>query len=361
MGLSGETQKESFMPTGATFFVGFDGFIDSLLHCVAQRLSPKKFTPITKIGDFAAIAKNAESKNASVECVLHLQDLGGNGPLLARALASLSNNVILVGCCGFPHLHPVFSPLEKSKIALHSIANPGLTDALEFSDGKLFLGKMGELSGLTLPTLIKRFPSLNTSIKQSCCIATVNWTMMRLVDEFWNHLLKNPSLLAHTPTLFVDLANPAKRAHSDLEKCLSLLAKLNRMTPVILGLNRAESELVAQCCNIDPPKSLLSFAQVLRKRLSLSSILIHTKKEAAIASEEESSSVQVPWTNTPFRTTGAGDTFNGGFLSALMNGKNLQESLRSAIAASGVFVRTGLPPSSKTIKQFFSRWEKGGI
>jgi sugar/nucleoside kinase (ribokinase family) len=347
------------MHRGSTIFVGFDGFVDSLFHCVAKRISPKKFTPLDKIGEFAAIAKAAASKNASVECVLHLQDLGGNGPLLARALASLSHNVILAGCCGHPKLHPIFLPLPKKNLILHSIANPGLTDALEFSDGKLFLGKMGELSELSLFTLLDRFPSLDASIQQSCCIATVNWTMMRLVDEFWSYLLKNRHLLKATPTLFVDLANPAKRTCSDLQKCLSLLAKLNKITPVILGLNRAESELVAKNVGLDLPKSIPSFAQALRQKLRLSSVLIHTKKQAVVASEVEVASQLVPVTDTPFRTTGAGDTFNAGFLSALMHGKNMREALRSAVAASGVFIRTGTPPTPKTMKEFFAQWEKG--
>lgn len=335
-----------------TIFVGFDGFIDSLLHCVAKRISPKKFIPLSKIEDFATIAQNSLSKNGSVECVTHLQDLGGNAPLLARALASLSHKVILAGCCGFPKLHPLFSSLQTKNISLHSIANPGRTDALEFSDGKLFLGKMEELLTLDLATVLDRFSALPDAIIHSSCIATVNWTMMPLVEEFWNYLLKNKTLLSHSPFLFVDLANPSKRPFSDLKKSLSILSKLNKLTPVILGLNYAESEQVAGIYNIPLEKNLLSFAQSLQQKTTLFSIIIHTKKEAALFSENEHASFQIPWTKTPFRTTGAGDTFNAGFLSALMEGKSLEQALQTGIAASGIFVRTGNPPTKKSIKAF---------
>lgn len=330
----------------SSIFVGFDGFVDSLFHCVAKRISPKKFTPLKKIGDFGSIAKNATDTNASVECVLQLQDVGGNAPLLARALSSLSHKVILAGCCGFPDLHPVFSSLPQKNLMLHSIGAPGFTDALEFSDGKLFLGKMGELGSLDLATVTKRFPSLYSSLQECACIATVNWTMMPLVEEFWNHLLKNRKLLAHTPTLFVDLAHPAKRPSSDLRKSLSLLSKLSRHIPVILGLNKAEAHFVARELGLFSRKSLVSSAAALRKKLSLASILIHTKKECAIVSETDSASCSVPLIASPLRTTGAGDTFNAGFLSALINGGSLLEMLQAGIAASGTFIRTGKPPTS---------------
>ena len=55
---------------------------------------------------------------------------------MANSLASFGLRVAYLGNLGYPNLHPVFEEFSH-KADVHSIADPGLTDALEFEDGKV--------------------------------------------------------------------------------------------------------------------------------------------------------------------------------------------------------------------------------
>jgi len=63
------------------------------------------------------IAKLAERVGAAVgrsgnlELVPQLTKLGGNGPIMANALASLGLKVTYLGNLGYPNLHPIFPRL----------------------------------------------------------------------------------------------------------------------------------------------------------------------------------------------------------------------------------------------------------
>ena len=77
--------------------------------------------------------------------------LGGNGPIMANALAAARDG---------RHLHRRISAIPTSTRSLRnspprdksfSIAEPGHTDALEFDDGKLMLGKITTLNDVNWP------------------------------------------------------------------------------------------------------------------------------------------------------------------------------------------------------------------
>src|SRR6267154_718611 len=136
------TQLESAAARASqmTAFVGFDGFVDEILHVVDKRESAEKYVRLPTIAKYAERLAAAAGKSTNVEMVSQLTKLGGNGPIMANALASFGMQVCYLGILGHPNLHPVFT--DFAKIAeVHSIAEPGYTDALEFEDGKIMLGK----------------------------------------------------------------------------------------------------------------------------------------------------------------------------------------------------------------------------
>lgn len=334
--------------------IGFDGFIDTLLYCVEKRLGPHSFKRLQSIPSFSQKVLAAASQSTNIECVVKGQSIGGNAPLLAQALASLGHTGTLVGACGYPDIHPIFHPLQTAGLTVHSFAEPGITDALEFTDGKLLLGKMGELNHITLQEAQQRLPHtiLQSLIEQAQILATVNWTMMPMVQEFWEYLLVNKRLLKKGPkkTLFVDLADPAKRPVKDLKKGLSMLSELNCLCNVILGLNRAEARCVADAFHLSSSHSLNKNAEIIADSLQLHSVIIHTHPEVAVATVHGdtmcSHALKVPVCKKPVRSTGAGDTFNAGFLAGVIQHQPPLACLKMAVAASNIFVRTGNPPTA---------------
>jgi hypothetical protein len=345
------------MEDASQVFVGFDGFVDAVIHPVHRRLSRSRFCQFPTLKAFAQKIAAASHKNANIELVVAATHLGGNAPILSTALAHLGYPSTLVGCCGYPILNDLFEPLERLKIRILSFANPGFTDAIECSDGKLLLGKMNGINELCLNDLLQRLsPSLfKASIEKAHIIAAVNWTMMPLVEEFFLYLLSNKKLLkaSSRKQLFVDLADPAKRTKKDLHHCLKLLSMLNTFTDVTLGLNKAESQQVASALKL-PASSILHNAENIAAALKIHTVIIHSSSETAVCSGPFSTSIHVPFCKKPVRTTGAGDTFNAGYISGLIEDDPIVRRLQKGIAASNVWIRTGLRPTMESAKAFIA-------
>src|SRR5207248_5110133 len=121
-------------------FIGLDGFVDEILHVVDKRESAEDYTRLPLIEQFASRLDAAAGHSTNVELVSQLTKLGGNGPIMANALASFGLKVTYLGILGYPNLHPVFADFGQ-RAEVYSIAEPGYTVALEFEDGKIMLGK----------------------------------------------------------------------------------------------------------------------------------------------------------------------------------------------------------------------------
>ena len=135
--------------------IGFDGFIDRIMHAVRERHGlGDNFIPFDTLKAFGERITAAAGKSTNIELFLLREQLGGNGPLMARAMLNAGVPVRYVGALGRPTLHPIFTDFAKSTSAI-SLANPGITHALEFSDGKLMLGEPASMEELTYARLIE--------------------------------------------------------------------------------------------------------------------------------------------------------------------------------------------------------------
>src|SRR5205085_1828591 len=80
-----ETQRAGQMSA----FIGLDGFVDEILHVVDKRESAEKYVRLPKIAQLAQRLAAAAGQSTNIELVSQLTKLGGNGPIMANALASL--------------------------------------------------------------------------------------------------------------------------------------------------------------------------------------------------------------------------------------------------------------------------------
>ena len=77
---------------------GFDGFVDTILHAVAERRSATEYSRLTTLKAFSERILAASGRNMNIEMVPRLTKIGGNGPILAYALAHFDIPVSYIGC-----------------------------------------------------------------------------------------------------------------------------------------------------------------------------------------------------------------------------------------------------------------------
>src|SRR3954462_7679465 len=341
--------------------VGLDGFVDEIIAVVDKRHDHGKFEPVKTIGHLGAKITAAAGESSNYELVVKQRKLGGNGPIMANALASMGLDVTYIGNLGYPNLDPVFHDFAK-KARVISIAEPGHTDALEFEDGKLMLGKHETLHDVNWDNLLSRVgrDQLKKLLDGSQLIGMVNWTMLPNMSRIWAKLLDEivPNAERHQRKLFIDLADPEKRTHGDILDALKMLTRFQDQVDVILGLNLKESMEVADVLGLpgrsDPEAAIEENARAIREKLHVECVVIPPRRSAAAATADASAAFQGPFVREPKISTGAGGHFNAGFCLGRVLGFTLPESLCTGVATSGYYVRNAESPSAAQLAQFIA-------
>ena len=321
------------------------------------------FHRIPTIAAYADRIAEAAGKSTNIELVTQRITLGGNGPIMANALAALSVGVSYVGALGFPNLHPVFQPLaDKSDV--YSIAEAARTDALEFGDGKLMLGKMTPLNEVTWPNIQERMGRdlFLEKLTHSDLISFVNWTMVPYMSEIWEAILDEGILpdRAMNRTGFFDLCDPAKRENDDLLAAMKLLGRFRKHLKVILGLNEKEAMELAELFGIaegaNTPEGRCQLTRQLFDQLDVDVLVVHPVAYALAVTKDETVWVPGPFVEKPVITTGAGDHFNAGFCLGQLLGLTPTMSLNLGVSSSGHYVRSGKSPSIKNLEELLREW-----
>lgn len=339
--------------------IGLDGFVDEIIAVVDKRQSFNEYTPVKTIGQLGQKVVAAAGQSSNYELVVKQMKLGGNGPIMANALASLGTTVTYIGSLGYPGLHPVFQELAgRSKVV--SIAEAGHTDALEFEDGKLMLGKYTVLNDVTWANLIERVgrAELSKMVDEASLFGFVNWTMLPYMSDIWEKLRTEivPGVSKRNRTFFVDLADPEKRTHEDIAGALSILTKFQGAVTVMLGLNLKEAVTITEVLGLPVPKdaegSIEQMAKAIRQKLNIHCCVIHPRGGAAAATVESSGKFAGPFVKQPRISTGAGDHFNAGFALGRVLGFTIEESLCTGVGTSGYYVRSGISPTVVQLADF---------
>ncbi len=346
-----------------TAFIGLDGFVDEILHMVDKRQSADSYTRLATIGQFAERMAGAAGRSTNVELVSQLTKLGGNGPIMANALASFGLKVTYLGILGYPNLHPVFTDFSK-RAQVYSIAEPGYTDALEFQDGKIMLGKHQSLRQMNWDNIKARFgqDKFTSHFGTATLVGFVNWTMLTAMSAIWEAVLKEicPTLKGPRRKLFFDLADPEKRTSEDILRALELITSFQKYFDVILGLNEKEGYEIGGKLGITPgnhsPEGLQKLCQEIHQRLAIDTLVIHPTSYATASGPDGASTVKGAYTAKPKITTGAGDHFNSGFCLGKLLGLSTELCLLTGVTTSGFYVRSAQSPTMADLGQMLRAW-----
>ena len=344
-------------------FVGLDGFVDEIIHVVDKRSDAETFQRVPTIAKLAERIGAAAGRSTNVELVTKLIKLGGNGPIMANALASLGLKVTYLGTLGYPDLHPVFKKFAQTA-EVHSVAEAAHTDALEFEDGKLLFGKMVPLNDMTWKNIQDRFgrDRFAGHFAQSELVAFVNWTMIPYMSHIWESLLSElcPSLNGPRRKIFFDLADPEKRPAEDIRHALQLIGKFQAHFDAILGVNEKEAYEIANALGIaarpHTPEGLSEMSLEIAQRLQIDTLVVHPVAYALAVSGGQVAVVEGPFIEKPLITTGAGDHFNSGFCTGKLLGLSLAECVLCGVSTSGYYVRTAQSPSVTQLAGLMRQW-----
>ncbi|MEA3318038.1 MAG: PfkB family carbohydrate kinase [Bacteroidota bacterium] len=331
--------------------VGFDGFIDEIIHVVDKRINSKEYNRIDNIDDFSKRIAQYSGLSGNIELVPTQRKIGGNGPILANALLNQGYDISFIGALGKNPIHRIFFDFASKCKKVISLTEPGRTDALEFKDGKIMLGKMNNLTEINWENLLAQssISELTKLIESTDLIAFTNWTMlpeMNSIISGFNEILKSTN---HKTKIFVDLADPQKRNNSEIIEVLHLLTTLN--AEITLGLNENESVIISNVLDINED-DIIKRASEIRKKINIDMLVIHPTKGAAVSSKNENAWISGPYTESPQITTGAGDNFNSGFCNGWLNGLTPAESLVIGVYTSGFYVRNAKSPNKKELISF---------
>jgi hypothetical protein len=348
-----------------TAFVGLDGFVDEILHVVDKRDSAVSFQRLATISQLAGRVAAAAGKSTNIETVNLVTKLGGNGPIMANALASFGLKVTYLGNLGWPNLHPVFADFAKHA-DVHSIAEPGHTDALEFDDGKVMIGKISSLNDVNWANIQSRYgrDKFAAQLTGADLVGFVNWTMLTYMGQIWEATLKEicPAIKGRRRVMFFDLADPEKRKPEDIRQALKTIAEFGKFFDVILGLNEKEGYEIGEVLGLDThdhsPDGLGRLAVEINRRVPVGTLVIHPVSYALAVSQGVVSLVEGPFTPKPVITTGAGDHFNSGFCLGKLLGLDNAQSVLTGVTTSGHYVRTAQSPAIPDLAKMLRAWPK---
>jgi sugar/nucleoside kinase (ribokinase family) len=346
-----------------TAFVGLDGFVDEILHVVDKRESADKYLPLPTIAQFGERLAAAAGQSTNVELVSQRTKLGGNGPIMANALAGFGLKVTYLGNLGYPKLHPAFADFAQ-RAEVHSIADPGYTDALEFEDGKIMLGKHQSLKEMNWENIKARFGQDEFTARAGSAdlVGFVNWTMLTHMSDIWAAVLKEvcPCMKGPRRKLFIDLADPEKRTNGDILRALELVAAFQKHFDVVLGLNEKESIEIGKSLSLNindhSPEGLLKLCEAIHQRVPVDTVIVHPTAYALASGPDGTALVQGPFTPKPKITTGAGDHFNSGFCLGKLLGFPTEQCLLTGVTTSGFYVRTGQTPAIPDLAKLLRNW-----
>jgi len=345
-------------------FIGFDGFIDEIVHVVDNRQDINNYTKVKTIENYGRRLMAGSGLSTSIEIVPVFRKFGGNGPNFADPLKLFGVKIVYVGCIGKDALDPVFNELMEGMEYI-GLADPGFSQCFEFDDGKVIVSKPGSLNEVTPESLVAKLGDerLLDLLCESKLIAMNNWTMIPYMSEIWEMILNDyaPRMRERCDItekiILIDLADPEKRTPEDMNRMLAILGKYTKAGfRTVLGLNKKEA---CEFCEINGKKiedysghPLEDICRFVAGLSDLTCLVVHPVDRAAMIENGEYFETPGPFCEKPLLTTGAGDNFNAGFVYGYIHGFDPVDSLRCGVGTSGFYVRNARSPKLTELAEF---------
>jgi hypothetical protein len=352
-------------PLQQKVFVGFDGFIDKIKRAVKEKQNTKTIY-FDSIQEFADRVLLAAGKSGQIQMDTKRIKFGGNGPILASTLGNLGVGSFCVGTMGYPRRLDIFSGMSKLCEPI-SVLNPGLSDAVEFSDGKLIFSELEVFDHYTWEHVRKvaGIEHMTKAVLESSLIMFVDWANLPHASNIWEGVLDDivkPSKRKDF-RFFFDLCDPSKKTTQQIDEVLDVIGCFSAYGKVTLGLNENETlkiwsalkgvDFMKEKEKIPPVEEAGEF---LYRSMNIDSLLVHPIDRSIGYHQHEIFELKGRLVTEPKVLTGGGDNLNAGFGLGLLLGFSMPDCMLLGMAASGAYIENGSSPDLQNIFEYLDVW-----
>lgn len=314
-----------------TVLVGFDGFIDRIEKPikVKTRQSREFFNTIH---EFAQYIDSKSGLSGSVEIELLDEKIGGNMPITSNALGELGYKTISIGAFGERELAAIFHSLSPNCTCV-SVADPGICDALEFSDGKLMLAKNGTIDTLDYKKLTARIEEKELIAYFERCdgAAFLNWGELISSNNLWNGIADNilPKCRMRKKTLLIDLSDISRREPCELEELCEIVKKISEYFEIVVSMNENElRQFATKMSLVLLDHDLDDVMRTVFGKMPCKYLILHLLDQTRAYDGRDIIHIRKDIIEKPKYITGGGDNFNAGLLAGFLEGKEIDEAIR---------------------------------
>lgn len=305
------------MPDRPRALVGFDGYVDKL---VKPRRSQALEDCFDTVREFAETLLSMGGTSSDIAVSRMFEKIGGNGPLLADALADKGVPCTCIGAMGEEALPAPYRALAE-KVTLYSVAECASSYVMEFNDGKIMLGDTDSFLHIGWKEVQDRLGSerLLELFARSRLTCFTNWSGLprstELLEGIIEDICPNISDTQFIHTLFFDLADPTAKSPAQFQEFFSALERLRSGFERVVGLNPKEC---MQVYNHFYGKAADHFdsrmAEDLLRDFPADEIVVHDAG-CAYAGKTGGTLRKVSgrFLERPLISVGAGDNFNSGY------------------------------------------------
>ncbi|MFC4360537.1 PfkB family carbohydrate kinase [Halobium salinum] len=327
---------------------GFDGYVDNVREAGtnAGASDSERIETLSEFGK-EIVTSAAAGSSLSISWKRSGQRTGGHVSHLSRAYQNLGFDPTLVGMCGDPVLD-IFEQ-EFESCTIHSLGDPGVTDAIEFDDGKFMLMDSGGAATLDWETL-RSTVGIDTLIDElggAKLLGVGYWAMIPELGTILDQLRENvfPELTDPPQHVLLDPANIREIDREVLESIVAATGRLRNVVEVTVSANRYETKELATVLGDHTGDDLESDARAVFDALDVDRFVGHSATESVVVSDEDTTSVGIAPVESPELTTSAGDHFNAGLSLGLVEGLPEDAAVVLGNALARVFVEMGETPS----------------
>lgn len=334
--------------------LGCDGFVDEVYQIVDVRKSLADFTSMDDMKVFGELIVKRSGGGLGLEISPKRRCSGGFTPNTGRVAAFLGLKPTLVGLYGLKEIDPAFEEF-KENCNLISLGDSAVTLVFEFLNGKVLLSDLKAVANFTWKDFVAFFTEneLHEMFAEVDIVGLGYWSLTPDFDNFLRGIVSRYETTSPPKRMFFDFADIKKKSNESFFESLKLIKEFNNRIPMTMSLNEHEGADLFSRFNIackEEPVGVASDLTFVRKEIGIDELVVHTPYFAAASSSREGEGFAMQDFQTKvIRTAGAGDSFNGGYISASLGELDLEERLVIANAATSFFVTHAAAPTKQEL------------